>query len=120
MCRSVHLKARCSAQSEYSSLLNVSRLESRSSVDNSSLQWILGVIGTSPLQYELIVICEACLIIRHHHLLNACIKSDCKIAISFYSTESAPPWDSAVLIEDIRSIATAFHIIILFVPRSYN
>ena len=152
------LKASCSAQSEFSSLLQVSCPESRSSVDNSSLQWIpppanlvkfncdgafkrgaaaIGVIGrksdgklvvgrgccvsaTSPLQSELIAIREACLIIRHHHLFNACIESDCKSAISFCSTESTPPWDSAVLIEDIRSIVATFHIRILFVPRSCN
>ncbi|KAL1805953.1 hypothetical protein ACET3Z_029021 [Daucus carota] len=49
------------------------------------------VSATSPLQSELIAIREACLIIRHHHLFNACIESDCKSAISFCSTESTPP-----------------------------
>ncbi|WOH06937.1 hypothetical protein DCAR_0626366 [Daucus carota subsp. sativus] len=109
VCPNSVLKASCSAQSEFSSLLQVSCPESRCCVS-----------ATSPLQSELIAIREACLIIRHHHLFNACIESDCKSAISFCSTESAPPWDSAVLIEDIRSIVATFHIWILFVPRSCN
>ena len=74
------------------------------------------VSATSHLQSELIAIREAYLTIRRHHLFNACIESDCETTNSFCSTESALPWDSAILIEEIRSIVVVFHIRILFVP----
>ncbi|KAL8149069.1 hypothetical protein AgCh_006173 [Apium graveolens] len=73
----------------------------------------IGVIGRNSegklvFQSELFAIREPCLIARQNHLLNAIIESDCKEAIKLCSSDLAPPWDSAVLIEDIRSVVSEF------------
>ncbi|KAL8124435.1 hypothetical protein AgCh_012179 [Apium graveolens] len=78
------------------------------------------ISAISSFQSELFAIREACLIARQNHLLNAIIESDCKEAIKLCSSDLAPPWDSAVLIEDIRSVVSEFQLKLSFVPRSCN
>ncbi|KAK1403352.1 hypothetical protein POM88_002957 [Heracleum sosnowskyi] len=53
-------------------------------------------------------------------LSNVIIESDCKLPINLCSGEAALPWDSIVLIEDIKSMTSEFSINLSFVPRCYN
>ncbi|KAL8132867.1 hypothetical protein AgCh_008374 [Apium graveolens] len=62
------------------------------------------ISAISSFQSELFAIREACLIARQNRLLNVIIESDCKEAIKLCSSDLAPPWDSSVLIEHIRSV----------------
>lgn len=78
------------------------------------------VPANSPLQSELLAIREACLLIRQQHFLNAIVESDCKMAVTLCSSEGTPPWDSVILIEDIKAMVSDYHINLSFVPRNCN
>lgn len=68
------------------------------------------VPASSPLQSEILAIREACLLIRHQHFLNAIIELECKMAVNLCSSEATPPWDSVILIGEIKAMVIDFHI----------
>ena len=78
------------------------------------------VKDVSALQVELIEIREACQTIKSQQLSSAIIESDCKFAVDFLSSSLDPPWSCAVLVEDIKVIASQFSIVFSFVPRHCN
>ena len=69
---------------------------------------------------ELTAIRETCQIIKNQQLSSAIVESDCQFAVDFLSSSLDPPWSCAVLVEDIKVIASQFSIVFSSVPRLYN
>ena len=71
-------------------------------------------------QVELIGIREACQIISHQQLSSVIIESDCKVVVDFLSSNLDLLWSCAVLIDNIKDIASQFSTVFTCVPRCYN
>ena len=74
----------------------------------------------SSLQSELLAIRKAYMIITQQRIAHSIVESDCKVVVHLLQSDNAPPWDSAVVIEDIRFMASVSSISFSFVPRSGN
>ncbi|XP_063945891.1 uncharacterized protein LOC108212308 [Daucus carota subsp. sativus] len=77
------------------------------------------VKAVSALQVELIAIREACQAIKSQQLSSAIVESDCKFTVDLLSSSLDPPWSCAVLVEDIKVIASQFCTVFSSVPRHW-
>ena len=76
--------------------------------------------ATSPLMAELCAIRNACRLVVDYGWQNAIVESDSKLAISLASTEQVPPWNLAVIVDDIRTWASQLDICFSWVRRNCN
>ncbi|GKA89233.1 reverse transcriptase [Tanacetum coccineum] len=77
-------------------------------------------LATSPLMAELCAIRSACRLVVDYGWRNAIVESDSKLAISLASTKQVPPWNFAVIVDDIRRWASQQDISFSWVSRSCN
>ncbi|GJV27449.1 ribonuclease H protein, partial [Tanacetum coccineum] len=61
---------------------------------------------SDPLMAELMAIRSACRLAISYGWHNATVESDSKIAISLASSEVEPPWALAVIVVDIKALAS--------------
>lgn len=78
------------------------------------------MIHRSYLQFELLVIHKACMIITQHRNSHNIVEFDCKIVVQLLQYDTAPLGDAIVVIEDMKFMAFVSSISFSSVPRSCN